>query len=487
MKHLLFIDGQWQESKTTAKILSPFTGDTAAESCQADDSQIEKAIAACVNATHPFSKTSRFLRSKLLMAIAQGLQESRAEIVNSMIQEAGKPWLLSDTEVTRAIQTFTWAAEEVKRFGGEVVPMDVDAGGRPFSEATCLFKPRGPILGITPFNFPLNLVAHKVAPALAVGCPILIKSAPQAPGGAALLAKIFEKAAKSVNAEHGAGREAIPMAALQVLACSNPQAEILVKDPRLPTVSFTGSPGVGFRIQGSAIGKKVILELGGNAGVIVHEDADLSRAAARCAFGGMSYAGQTCISVQRIFVHEKVAAEFEKLLTAEVGKVKHGDPSQKDVIVGPVIDSKAAERIEAWIQEAKQDPRTKVLAGGTRNKNVVAPTLLLNPPSQSKISCEEVFGPVITLSTYKTFQEAIVQVNDSKFGLQAGVFTRDSDRIHQAFENLEVGGVLVNEVPTFRADHMPYGGVKQSGLGREGLKYAMEEFCERRILVQYRG
>lgn len=483
MNHLLFIDGQWLESKTVAAIASPHTGEKVAGAHQADDAQLEKAIAASLKAFHPFEKTSRFIRSKLLAAIAQGISERRADIVESMIQEAGKPWMLADAEVSRAIQTFTWASEETKRLGGEVVPMDVDAGGRPFDEAICLFKARGPILGITPFNFPLNLVAHKVAPALAVGCPILIKSAPQAPGGAALLASIFEKAAKSVNAEHGGGREAIPMAALQVISCSNALAEVAVKDERLPTVSFTGSPGVGFKIQSAAVGKKVILELGGNAGVIVHSDADLSRAAARCAFGGMSYAGQTCISVQRIFVQKSVAAEFEKLLTAEMKKVKFGDPHQKDVIVGPVIDSKAAERIQAWIEESG----AQAAVGGKRSKNLVEPTLLLNPPRASRISCEEVFGPVITLSQYDEFSEGIGMINDSKFGLQAGVFTKDAALVHQAFHGLEVGGVIVNEVPTFRADHMPYGGVKQSGLGREGLRYAMEEFCERRILVQFRG
>lgn len=480
-RHLLFIDGKWVSGSSKTTIRSPYTGSPVAEADQTGADQLESAVAAAVRAAQPLAKTSRYLRSALLSRIAKGIDTRRAEIVQSMIDEAGKPWTLADGEVSRAVQTFTWAAEEAKRLGGEVVPIDVDATGRPFEEALCLFKPRGPVLGITPFNFPLNLVAHKVAPALAAGCPILIKSAPQAPGGAAILASIFEAAVK----ETSDARESIPLAAFQVISASNEIAEKAVKDPRLSTVSFTGSPSVGFRIQAAAIGKKVILELGGNAAVIVHADANLERAAARCAFGGMTYAGQSCISVQRIFVHESVAENFQELLTTELKKVKFGDPALKDTIVGPVIDGKAADRIRSWITES--GAKTVSAAPQGQNPGVIPPSMVLNPPVDSKISSEEVFGPVVTLSTYRDFTDALTRVNDSKFGLQAGLFTNQADLISQAFHELEVGGLVVNEVPTFRADHMPYGGVKQSGLGREGLRYAMEEFCERRILVQFRG
>lgn len=402
------------------------------------------------------------------------------------VREAGKPAQAARTEIARAIQTFTVASEEAKRFGGDIIPLDGDAGAAAYEPAISYWVPRGVVLGITPFNFPLNLVAHKVAPALAVGAPIIIKPAHQAPGGATLLAEIFERAAKAVSSASSGSADAIPLTALQVLSCTNEVAETAITSPEIATVSFTGSTHVGWWIQSKAIGKRVLLELGGNAGVIVHRDADLSRAAARVAQGGFGYAGQSCISVQRVFVDRVVAADFEKRLVEETRKLKTGDPSSEETFVGPLIDAKAADRVMAWINEAVK-AGAAILAGGRRVGNTIEPTVVTKVRRQLPLVCEEVFGPVVVVEIYDTFSDAIAGVNNSRFGLQAGVFTDSQSRIREAVDGLEVGGVTINEIPTFRADQMPYGGVKQSGLGREGLRYAMEEYSERRTVVTWRG
>ncbi len=480
--HRLWIDGQWLESGETRELHSPFNQEIVAKVDQATPAQMELALASAARAGKTFGKVSRSGRARLLMGIADGLQARRAEIGQLLVREAGKPATLADGEVGRAIVTFTIAAEEVKRFGGEVIPIDIEAGGRAYAPAVSYWFPRGPVLGITPFNFPINLVAHKVAPALAAGCPIVLKPAPQAPGGAVILAEIFEKAALAASDS----REAIPPAALQVLSCSNDVTALALTDSRIKTVSFTGSTTVGWLIQGKAIGKRTLLELGGNAAVIVHEDADLARAAARCAFGGFTYAGQTCISAQRIFVHKEVAARFQTLLVGEVQKLVSGDPAARETFNGPLIDSAAADRVMTWIDEAVR-AGAQILTGGKRTGNVITPTVLTHVTPTMKVSCEEVFGPLVTLSTYERFEDAIDAVNDSKFGLQTGVFTDSAKRQYAAIQGLEVGGVIFNDIPTYRADQMPYGGVKQSGIGREGVRYAMEEYSERKVVVQWVG
>jgi acyl-CoA reductase-like NAD-dependent aldehyde dehydrogenase len=414
--------------------------------------------------------------------MARGIEARRSELVDAMVSEAGKPRLLSDGEVSRAVVTFTIAAEEAKRLGGEVVPVDVDAAGRAYAPAVSHWAPRGPVLAIAPFNFPLNLIAHKVAPALAVGASVIVKPPPQAPGAARLLAEIFEKAA----AEAGDARERIPPAALQVLSAPNEVLAKAVADPRISILSFTGSDKVGWMLQEKSARKKLILELGGNAAVIVAADADLARAAARCAYGAFAYAGQVCISVQRILVQKDVAARFTELLLAETAKVACGDPARPDVLVGPLIDAAAADRVMAWIEESRRDG-AKVLCGGARAGNVIAPAILTGVKPTAKLACEEAFGPVATVDAYGALDEAIASVNASRFGLQAGFFTDGAAAIRRAAEELEVGGLMVNEVPTYRADNMPYGGVKDSGLGREGVRYTMEEYCERRTVVSWQG
>jgi glyceraldehyde-3-phosphate dehydrogenase (NADP+) len=345
-----------------------------------------------------------------------------------------------------------------------------------------LFTPRGPVLAITPFNFPLNLVAHKVVPALAVGAPVLVKPAPQTPGATRLLAEVFESCASDVSDS----RESIPLAALQTVNAPNEVTGRALRDPRVAVISFTGSAAVGWGLQSVARGKRIVLELGGNAAVIVHGGADLVRAAARVSYGAFAYAGQICISVQNVYVEESVEDAFRGFLLEEVGRIKSGDPRGEGVLVGPLIDAKAADRVEEWIDEA-QKSGAGILCGGKRTGNLVLPTVIDKPAEGLQIVREEVFGPVLNLLSYRDIGEAIDAVNRSKYGLQAGVFT-DSMRVaRRVVEDLEVGGIMINEVPTYRADHMPYGGMKESGIGREGVRYAMEEFSERKTVVSFRG
>jgi acyl-CoA reductase-like NAD-dependent aldehyde dehydrogenase len=482
IEHKLFIDGRWVNGETSRDVLSPFSGKAVARCAQAGAPQLEQALAAAERDGKAFRKISRFGRARLLSAMARGIEARRAEIAAVIVAEAGKPLMLAEAEAGRAAVTFTIAAEEAKRLGGEVVPVDVDAAGRSYSPAISHWAPRGPVLAIAPFNFPLNLIAHKVAPALAVGASVIVKPPPQAPGAARLLAEIFEKAA----VEASDARETIPKAALQVLSGPNEVVGRAVSDPRVAILSFTGSDKVGWMLQERAARKKLILELGGNAAVIVEADADLARAAARCAFGGFAYAGQICISVQRVLVQKGAAARFTELLLAETAKLASGDPARADVLVGPLIDAAAADRVMAWIEEARRDG-AKVLCGGARAGNVLAPTVLSGVKPTAKLSCEEAFGPVVVLDEYGALGEAIAAVNASRFGLQAGLFTDGAAAIRRAAEELEVGGLIVNDVPTYRADNMPYGGLKDSGLGREGVRYTMEEYCERRTVVTWHG
>jgi acyl-CoA reductase-like NAD-dependent aldehyde dehydrogenase len=481
-EHRLFIDGGWEDGASSREILSPFSGKPVSRCAQASSEQLERALAAADRAGKDFRKISRFGRSRLLSLMARGLETRRAELAAVIVAEAGKPLTLADGEVGRAIVTFTLAAEEAKRLGGEIVPVDLDSGGRAYSPAVSRWAPRGPVLAIAPFNFPLNLIAHKVAPALAVGASVVVKPPPQAPGAARMLAEIFAEAAAGASD----AREKIPSAALQVLSGANDVVAKAVADPRISILSFTGSDKVGWMLQSKAVRKKVILELGGNAAVVVAADADLSRAAARCAFGGFAYAGQVCISVQRVLVQKSVAARFTELLLSETAKIACGDPARPEVLVGPLIDAAAADRVMAWIEEARRGG-AKVLCGGARAGNVIAPAVLSGVKPDAKLSCEEAFGPVVVLDEYDALDDAIASVNSSRFGLQAGLFTDGAAAIRRATEELEVGGLMVNEVPTYRADNMPYGGLKDSGLGREGVRYTMEEYCERRTVVVWHG
>jgi glyceraldehyde-3-phosphate dehydrogenase (NADP+) len=371
-------------------------------------------------------------------------------------------------EVSRAVATFNIAAEEAKRLSGELVPLDVVPWGEGYAAQYRRF-PVGPILGIIPFNFPLNLAAHKLAPCIAAGCTLVMKPPQQAPITTLKLAEIAYEAG-------------LPPKAFSVLHCSVQIAEPLVKDDRFKLVSFTGSAAVGWYLKSIAGKKRVVLELGGNAGAIVHADADLDWAVERTAAGGYGYAGQSCISVQRVLVHRSLYADFCDRLVARTEKLKVGDPLREDTDIGPLIEEKHAKRVLEWIEEAKADG-ARVLAGGRREGSLVRPTILTDTRPDMKVECEEVFGPVVTVRPYDDFKAAVSIVNDSIYGLQSGVFTHDIRLIDYAYEKLEVGGVVINDYPTLRIDNMPYGGVKDSGLGREGIVSSLQEMTEPKMLI----
>jgi len=407
-------------------------------------------------------------RADVLHKIVEGITARREEFARTICQEASKPIRTARVEVDRAIYTFQVAAEESTRIYGEYIPLDTleSAAGR---WGLVRRFPLGPVFGITPFNFPLNLVAHKVAPAIAAGCPIILKPAPQTPISSFLLAEIVQESGW-------------PEGALAVMPLSNDDAGILVADDRIKLLTFTGSAAVGWQLKSRAGKKRVTLELGGNAGVIVHSDADVQYAAQRCVAGGFSYGGQTCISVQRILAHEAVFQKFTEQLLNGVRKLKSGDPMLETTDVPPLIREQDAVRVVEWIDEAVQSG-AKLLCGGKRKGALVEPTVLTDTTPNMRVNCAEIFGPVVTVESYETFDEALSSVNNSVYGLQAGIMTHDARLIQTAFEELEVGSVIVGDVPTFRVDQMPYGGVKDSGLGREGLRYAIEDMTERKLLV----
>lgn len=462
------IGERWIQTTRTLPVLNPFTGDKVAEVCQAGTAEAEESVLKALTAFSELRRLPAHARSSALSRIADALSSRGEEFARTIVAEAGKPITDSRRELRRAVQTFRIAAEEATRIPGDVIPLDLTPGSEAYLGITRRV-PIGPVLGITPFNFPLNLVAHKVAPALAAGNPIVLKPAPQTPLTALLLGEIILKSG-------------LPAGAISVLPCDNSVAESMVTDPRFKLLSFTGSAAVGWMLKAKCGHKRVVLELGGNAGVIVEPDADLDYVAERCAVGGFTYAGQTCISVQRILVHETVYDRFVERMLNLVGGLRAGDPQDDQTVIGPLINEEAARRVEAWIQEAVAQG-ARILTGGKRVGPVVEATVLADVTPSMKVSCCEVFGPVVTLNRYSRFQDALDGLNDSEFGLQAGVFTRDVHRIFRAYQELEVGTVLANEIPTFRADHMPYGGVKDSGLGREGVRYAVEDMTELKLLV----
>ena len=462
------VHGQWKSGELSSPVVDPFTGKLVAQVTQATESDVDEAIASTSGAAATMAQLPAHAKYDMLQQVAALLYRRRDEFARAITAEAGKPITDAKREVSRAIQTFTVAAEEARRIPGEVIPLDWTPGSDHHLGLLRRF-PIGPILGITPFNFPLNLVAHKVAPALAGGNPILIKPAPQTPITALLLGEVAMEAG-------------FPPGGLNVVPCDNSLAERMVADPRFKLLSFTGSASVGWMLKAKCGKKKVTLELGGNAGVVIESDADLELAAQRCAAGGFGYAGQTCISVQRVFVHHSIADVFTTKLLMHVARLKLGDPADETTTIGPLIDQAAAQRVESWIGEAVADG-ARVLLGGKRKGSLVEATVLSNVRPDMKVSCKEVFGPVVTVTTYRQLSEAVALLNLSDYGLQAGIFTQDINKIFYAFRHVEVGAVLANEIPTFRADHMPYGGVKDSGLGREGVRAAIEDMTEPRMLI----
>ena len=464
----LFIAHEWKRTARTVPVLNPFTGERVADVCQADQAEAEAATAAAVSAFQSMRRLSSHARSHALATLASQLTTRQDEFAKTITAESGKPITDARREVNRAIQTCVIAAEEAKRIPGQVLPLDWTPGMESYLGLTRRV-PIGPILGITPFNFPLNLVVHKLAPALAAGNSIVIKPAPQTPLTALLIGELILQTD-------------LPPGAVSIVPCANTVAEQMVTDSRFKLLSFTGSAAVGWMLKSKCGKKKVVLELGGNAGVIVEPDADLDLAAQRCVAGGYTYSGQTCISVQRVYVHADVYEIFLQKLITNLRTLKSGDPSDDGTVVGPVIDQGAARRIEEWMREAvAQGARVNV--GGSRSGALLEPTVLTDVTPSMKVSSQELFGPLLTVTPYTGFDDALAALNDSEYGLQAGVFTQDVNKIFRAYRELEVGAVVANEIPTFRADHMPYGGVKESGVGREGVRYAIEDMTELKLLV----
>jgi glyceraldehyde-3-phosphate dehydrogenase (NADP+) len=462
------VNGQWVKTSSFESVHSPYSGDLLATVCQAEPEHIDLAIETMEQAARELGAVPGHSRARALARMADGIAARHDEFSKTLSQEAGKPLSDARREVDRGIQTFRIAAEESTRIPGETIPMDLTPGGEVYTASVKRF-PLGPVLGITPFNFPLNLVAHKVAPCLAAGNPLVLKPAPQTPLTALLLGEVF------LTTD-------LPPTALTILPCSNSLAERLVEHPTFHALSFTGSVNVGWMLKGKAGHKRVLLELGGNAGVIIEPDANLEMAVARCVAGGYGYAGQTCISVQRIYVHQSHYDRFLQLFIDKVRTLPMGDPALDATVVGPLINEQAAIRVEAWIQEAVSHG-AKIQTGGSREGSMMEPTVLTNVSSTMKVCCEEIFGPVVTISPYTKLEDALTLMNDSPFGLQAGIFTKNIDAMYQAYASLEVGAVLDNEIPTFRADHMPYGGINDSGLGREGVRYVIQELTEPKLLI----
>ncbi len=427
--------------------------------------------AATTAAEAAFAETRRmpsYKRSAVLLHLRDRLSAERERFARLVTAESGKPIREARTEVGRALLTLTTAAEEAKRITGEVLPLDVAEIGEGRLGILRRF-PIGPVGAITPFNFPLNLVTHKLGPAIAAGNPVVLKPSPRTPLTALALAVL-------------AADSDLPQGALQVLPGGAQIGQAMAADPHLKMLTFTGSAAVGWDLKAQAGKKKVTLELGGNCGVVIHDDADVDFAAQRVVAGGFANAGQSCVSVQRIFVHAQVYDDFLGHLLPLVEKLRLGDPAEESTDLGPMIDLAAAQRAESWVQEAV-DAGARLLTGGRRQGLLFEPTVLVETAAQMKVNCQEVFAPLVTVTPYEDFLDAIHRVNDTPYGLQAGVFTRDAGRIFQAFDMIETGGIMINDVPTYRVDHMPYGGMKDSGLGREGLRYAIEEMTERKILV----
>jgi acyl-CoA reductase-like NAD-dependent aldehyde dehydrogenase len=463
----LLLGGEWVDGAAKSAVRSPWNWHAVTEVAQASETQALHALEVASQARERVAGQTTAKRREVLFGIADRLRAGEAELVDAIVQEAGKPRGSALAEVRRAVETFTLAASELPSFGGRTFPVDLAAASAGYECETRRF-PAGVVVGIVPFNFPLNLGAHKIAPALAVGAPIIIKPPPQAPSAMLLVGKMALEAGADP-------------AALQVLPCDNSVAERLATDARARVLSFTGSARVGWHLKAKAPGK-VVLELGGNAAVVVCADAQLDWAAERSALGAFSYAGQVCIKVQRIIVEAPVFAPFLEKLSSRVRALAVGDPNLPDTVVGPVIDDAAADRIMSWVQEA-ESRGAKALIRGERKGRLITPIVLTDVPRDTRVYSEEIFGPVALVGRAADFDDALKQVNDTKYGLQAGVFTSDLARVRRAFRQLEVGGVIVNDYPTFRVDNFPYGGVKASGLGREGVRSAMEELTEERVLI----
>jgi acyl-CoA reductase-like NAD-dependent aldehyde dehydrogenase len=467
-KYPFYLANKPESPNADLEVTDKFTGKVATRVAMASASDIDRGIAAAVEATEPMRLMRPYERQAVLYHCVERFKQRADEMAMALCIEAGKPIKDSRGEVSRLIDTFRIAAEESVRIEGEIPNLEISArakGYRGFVQRV----PIGPCSFISPFNFPLNLAAHKVAPALAVGCPFVLKPASRTPIGAIVIGEILAETD-------------LPPGAFSILPCHRDGADLFTTDDRLKLLSFTGSPDVGWDLKARAGKKPVILELGGNAACIVDEDANLEDAVARLVIGAFYQSGQSCIGVQRILVHEKIYDTLKDKLVAATKKLIAGDPKNEDTFIGPMISEGEAKRLDGWIQSAVK-AGGKLLCGGKRDGAMLEATLLEDVPADQDLCTEEAFGPVAILSKFSSFDDALAQTNDSKFGLQAGIFTRDWYKIQKAWDTLEVGGVVIGDVPSWRVDNMPYGGVKDSGLGREGIRYAMEDMTEQRLLV----
>ena len=464
-----YLANKAQTSKETMDVMDKYTGKRATRVAVPDAAAVEKAIAAAVKATVPMREFKPWARQAVLQHCADRFEERRDELAYALCVEAGKPIKDSDGEVTRLIETFRIAAEEAVRINGETINLEIAKrldGYHGYTKRV----PLGPVSFITPFNFPLNLVAHKVAPAIAAGCPFVLKPAERTPIGSLIIGQILAETD-------------LPKGAFSILNLDGKHASPLVEDPRFKLLSFTGSQ-IGWDLKAKAGHKKVTLELGGNAACIVDADqgSKLDKVVDRIIFGAFYQSGQSCISVQRIYVHESIYDELKRKLVAATKKLKAGDPKKKDTFIGPMIDEVAATRLHDWIEEARK-AGAKLLCGGKRTGAMLEATLMENVPGNAKVNRNEVFGPFALLAPFKTFDDVVTMVNDSDYGLQAGIFTDSLSHAMRAWNELDQGGVIVNDIPSFRVDNMPYGGAKYSGIGREGVKYAIDDMSELRLMV----
>ncbi|CAA0343680.1 MULTISPECIES: aldehyde dehydrogenase family protein [Alteromonas] len=463
-----YLASEPEYANTDLEVTNKYTGEVATKVAMADADTIDKAIAAAQQAQPAMAALAPYERQAVLEHCVKRFTERADELAKALCIEAGKPIKDAKGEVTRLIDTFKIAAEESVRINGETVNLEISARAKGYQGMTKKV-PIGPCSFISPFNFPLNLAAHKVAPAIAAGCTFVLKPASRTPIGALIIGEVLAESD-------------LPKGAFSILPCSRDGADLFTTDERLKLLSFTGSPDVGWALKAKAGKKPVVLELGGNAACVVDEDADIEDAIERVIVGAYYQSGQSCISVQRLLVHRNIYDEFKTRYVEKVKGLVSGDPSNEDTFIGPMISEGEAERLHSWIEEAK-DKGAAVLCGGTRNGAMLDATVMENVPKDCDASAEEAFGPLSILVPFDDFDEALKEVNNSRYGLQAGVFTRDIYKAHQAWNELEVGGVVIGDVPSWRVDNMPYGGVKDSGLGREGIRYAIEDMSETRLMV----
>ena len=464
------INGKWLESENKREILYPYNGEIVGVINVPNLDKAKQSVDFAQSAADKFKDMTSYERSAILKRIVKGIEDRKEKFAKTLVKEGGKPLKTARLEVERAKTSFSVASEEANRFsGGELLPLDVIPGSEKRFGISRRF-PLGVVMGISPFNFPLNLVAHKVAPAIASSNALILKPASQTPISALMLGEVALEAG-------------LPEGALNILPLPGGTIEPVAEDPRIKKISFTGSDVVGWELMSKHPKKKVTLELGGNAAVVIDEDLpDFDFAASRNAWGAFYQAGQSCISVQRMYVHNKIFDKFLEKFLEETGKLKLGDPMLEDTDLGPVIDDHSAERIMSWIEEAI-DNGAKLLTGGHREGKLIEPTVLTNVTHESNVCCSEVFGPVVHIEPFSDFDEALKEVNHTRYGLQAGVFTKDMKKAYKAYDVIETGGVIINDCPSFRVENMPYGGIKDSGVGREGIKYAIEDMTELKLMV----